>query len=149
VYTNQAGRPAKGRSVQASGRVVVLEDRRPVWLALSELFLDGDVAARREGIAATLAASPYSLPELQAILVDEVYPSCRGNMFSWPGGEWAGFDDAWLEERILRRLQSPFRWLHWLNLGRLTVHASRNWRYVARRTSELRSPQASGSGAAG
>jgi hypothetical protein len=146
---SQASSKMESRSVQAGGPVFVLEERRPVWLALSDLFLDTDVVALRERIAATLAASPYSLSELQEILVDEVYPACRGNMFSWPGGEWAGFDEVWLEQRILRRRQSPFRWLHWLNLARVTVHGSWNWRYVGRRVAELQSRHARGTGAAG
>jgi hypothetical protein len=117
---------------------LVLEERKPVWSALSALFLDTDVSVFREQVAAELAASPYSISELQQILVDEVYPACRTNWFAWPGGEWAGFDDTWLESRILGRLRSPLRPLHWINLGRLTVHVSWEWRRIKRRVKELR-----------
>jgi hypothetical protein len=105
---------------------VDLRARRPVWEALSTLFLDTDTSLDREWRAKLLAASPYSLVELEQILIDEVYPICAGNLLSI-AGEWAGFDPAWLEQRIMRRLRSPFRAFHWLNLGRLTIHLSGEW----------------------
>ncbi len=122
----------------ASTRLSLVE-RRPVWSALSNLFLDTDVSALREANARQLAASPYSIAELQRILVHEVYPVCRSNLFGWPGGEWLAFDEEWLQTRILRRLRSPFRPLHWMNLGRLSVHASWEWRRTKARIRELRS----------
>jgi hypothetical protein len=106
-----------------------LEHRRPVWEALSDLFLDTDTSLARSWRVGILAASPYSLDELQQILIDEVYPVCRSNRFSI-AGEWAGFDPEWLERSILRRLRSPFRRFHALNLGRLTVHLSFEWRHT-------------------
>lgn len=101
--------------------------RRPVWEALSDLFLDTDVSLSRDWRAGQLARSPYRIEQLEWILVDEVYPVCKYNLLS-VAGEWAGFDLAWLEQRILRRLRSPWRRLHALNLGRLTVHLSGEWR---------------------
>jgi len=79
-----------------------LERRRPVWDALSTLFLDTDTSLTRSRRAQVLAASEYSLDELEDILLDEVYPACGANLLSI-AGEWAGFDPQWLEERILRR----------------------------------------------
>jgi len=106
-----------------------LEHRRPVWAALSDLFLDTDVSLARSWRVGILAASPYSIKELQEILVDEVYPVCRSNLFS-PAGEWVGFDPEWLESSILRRLRSSFH--HWRRFspGRLTVHLSLEWRHT-------------------
>lgn len=103
-----------------------LENRRPVWDALSSLFLDTDTSLSREWRAKLLSASPYSLEQLQYILVDEVYPICRWNLLS-VAGEWAGFDLAWLEGKILRRLRSPLRFLHRANPGRVTVLLSEEW----------------------
>lgn len=108
-----------------------LEHRRPVWEALSELFLDTDTSIARSSRAGILAASPYSIEELEEILVDEVYPVCRSNLF-WIAGEWAGFDPGWLEESILRRLRSPFHRWRRFSLGRLTVHLSWEWRQTRR-----------------
>ncbi len=104
-----------------------LEHRRSVWVALSELFLDTDTTVSRVERVRVLAASPYSVEELEEILLDEVYPVCRTNLYS-PAGEWAGFDEAWLERRILRRLRSPFHRLRKFSLGRLTIRRCAEWR---------------------
>ena len=103
-----------------------IENRRPVWLALSDLFLDTDTSLSREWRARELSQSPYSIEELEEILVTEVYPACRGNLLSI-AGEWAGFDMEWLERKIQRRASSPLKALHYFNLGRLTVPASFEW----------------------
>lgn len=103
-----------------------LSARRPVWEALSDLFLDTDPSASRQWRAEQLAASPYTLEQLELILVDEVYPVCKYNLLS-VAGEWAGFDPEWLHSKILRRLDSRPRFLHGLNLGRLMVPASKEW----------------------
>jgi len=106
-----------------------MEHRRPVWEALSDLFLDTDTSLARSWRVGILAASPYSIDELQGILVDEVYPVCRSNLFG-VAGEWVGFDPEWLESRILHRLRSPFHRWRRFGLGRLTVHLSSEWRHT-------------------
>jgi hypothetical protein len=54
---------------------VDIESRRPVWAALSELFLDTNLdSADLNRIAKTLAISRYSLGELDQILLWEVFP---------------------------------------------------------------------------
>ena len=108
-----------------------IDSRRAVWQALSDLFLDTDTSLSREWRARQLSQSPYSLDELEEILVTEVYPACRGNLFSI-AGEWAGFDMHWLEGRIHRRANSPLRSLHPFNLGRLTIATSLEWRATKR-----------------
>lgn len=104
-----------------------LKHRRPVWEAMSGLFLDTDTSldrARRVGI---LARSPYSVHELESILIEEVYPVCAGNLSSI-AGEWAGFDSAWLENSILRHLQSaPSLWRRF-GVGPFIVLRSAEWR---------------------
>ena len=108
-----------------------IENRRPVWQALSDLFLDTDTSLSREWRARELSRSPYSIEELEEILVTEVYPACRSNLLSI-AGEWAGFDMEWLEGKIQRRASSPLKALHCFNLGRLTVPASFEWRATKR-----------------
>ncbi len=109
-----------------------LEQRRPVWLAFSDLFLDTDVNLWRRENTRLLAASAYSLAELDAILREEVYPACSFNL-SLVAGEWAGFDSDWLEQRILcgggPRPQSWWRRLHrYLLLGwRLPMRLPEEW----------------------
>jgi hypothetical protein len=103
-----------------------VDNRRPVWEALSDLFLDTDVSLARNWRIKKLAESPYSLAELEVILVDEVYPACIGNLLCVAGG-WSGFDQCWLEQRILRH--SHARWtIRLFNLGRLTVPFWSEWR---------------------
>lgn len=90
-----------------------LARRRPVWSALSELFLDTELQpSDHVWIARRLRDSGYSDATLRRILVDEVAPACGGNLMSLVG-EWAGFDERWLEERIREALTAPLpgRWL--------------------------------------
>jgi hypothetical protein len=87
-----------------------LVHRRPVWLALSALYLDTEqTPAMRDADAQQLARSPYTLDDLRAILAREVHPACAANLRS-PAGEWAGFDADWLEQRILARAGAVLRW---------------------------------------
>jgi hypothetical protein len=95
--------------------------RRPVWDALSTLFLDTDVSLLREYRAQVLAASPYSPEEIEGILTREVFPVCRWNLLSI-AGEWAGFDLHWLEQRILASRSRLAR------IGAKRVLRSREWR---------------------
>jgi hypothetical protein len=104
-----------------------LANRRPVWEALSDMFLDTDVSLTRAWRVQRLAESPYSVSELQHILVEEVYPACKYNLLS-VAGEWSGFDPEWLEHKVLRRHASPFRLLHALNLRRIIAPLAAEWR---------------------
>ena len=96
-----------------------LPRRRPVWEALSTLFLDTDTSLDRQERARALGRSEYSLDELEEILLGEVYPACAANLRS-VAGEWAAFDSEWLEQRILSR--PPSR-LHRFTPGRLLFAA--------------------------
>ena len=91
------------------------DPRIPIWIALSDLYLDTDVALSHDCIARTLAASPYSLDDLHEMLMYDVHPALYPNLMS-VAGEWAGFDEAWLVERIATIRRQP-RWRrrisHW------------------------------------
>ena len=88
-----------------------LERRRPVWEALSRLFLDTELQPDdHRGIARVLAASGYADEELDAILRREVGP-VFGLVVATPVGEWAGFDPDWLQSEILKRQASWRRFL--------------------------------------
>ena len=84
-----------------------LQARRPVWEALSSLYLDNDVSLERDWRARTLASSPYTLKEIETILWNEVHPVCCLNLFQ-VAGEWCGFDLEWLERTICDRKPSRF-----------------------------------------
>lgn len=86
-----------------------LAARRPVWLALSALYLDTDVREHYAEAARACAASPYSLAELQAILLDEVNPVLHTNTWQ-PAGVWQAFCPEWLCAEILRRQRQPRWW---------------------------------------
>jgi hypothetical protein len=87
-----------------------LAARRPVWQALSDLFLDTELSpAVCAGNARVLASSPYSVDELRRILFDEVHPACSRNLLA-VAGVWTGFDAGWLESRILARRRARLRW---------------------------------------
>ncbi len=82
--------------------------RIPVWSALAELYLDTDVTQSYDHVVRTLAASPYPLETLHEILMYEVHPAVYPNLIS-VAGEWAGFDEVWLVERIKAVCRQP-RW---------------------------------------
>jgi hypothetical protein len=104
-----------------------LAARRPVWDALSEMYLDTDVALFRAHTAAQLASSPYSLEQLDAILLSEVNPVCKYNL-ALVAGEWAGFDLDSLQMRILERANSRFKFLRWLNPMERWMPVAGEWR---------------------
>jgi hypothetical protein len=85
---------------------VDIEQRKQIWIALSEFYLDtelGDSDFRE--IAFTILNSPYSLDEVKSINKYEVFPVLQGNLLS-PAGVWAGFDEDWLVDKISSRLAS-------------------------------------------
>ena len=80
-----------------------LHQRRPVWDALSTLFLDTQLdEADFAYLASLLARSPYTDAELAAIYHAEVEPVCKANI-GMVAGYWSGFPEGWVEGRILSR----------------------------------------------
>lgn len=78
----------------------IVEQRAPVWKALSELFLDTELQAEdHERIARVLVASPYSEEKLDEILRLEVTPILRPNLMC-VAGEWVGFDESWMRKKM-------------------------------------------------
>jgi len=51
-------------------------------------------------MARVLIEAPYDEAQLFAILRDEVAPAFVGNLFVLPGGEWVGWTDDVVVERI-------------------------------------------------
>ena len=82
----------------------VIDDRLPVWEALSDFFLDTELDEKDYlRISEVLASSPYSIRDTEEILRFEVYPVLIWNL-RIVAGEWAGFDRDWLRARIEPRL---------------------------------------------
>jgi hypothetical protein len=115
-----------------------IANRKPIWTALSELWLDTELSAQDlERIARVLAASGFSIEELRHIYLAEVAPVVSPNLLG-VAGQWASFDVDWLCSQILRNLKDrprrtrfwgrfpPTRWLmlhatekHWNQLVEL------------------------------
>lgn len=87
-----------------------LEIRRPIWIALSELYLDTEPDWAR--VARICARSPFAIPELRRILFDEVHPVVHRNLWS-TAGVWDGFDQDWLITVMLARKRAPVFRLPW------------------------------------
>ena len=95
-----------------------ITDRIPIWLALSNLYLDTELQEDFYlDFAQKIKASPYSLEEVKAINKYEVFPVLQSNLTS-VAGEWASFEEAWLIERITTRLKKRTK------LSRLAVESS-------------------------
>lgn len=80
--------------------IIEIEQRKPVWLAISEFYLDtelerNDISRIRE----IFKKSGYSLNELKDIDFYEVRPIVGLNLSS-TAGSWAGFDENWLWNQV-------------------------------------------------
>lgn len=121
-----------------------LADRRPVWAALSSMFLDADVTLTRTWRVEVLARSPYPTQMLEQILTEEVYPVCWGNLNSGRPVV-SSFDAAWLEATILQQGASPQMYAHLLSLARMAVPHSTEWQATRDAVAALRGePAATG-----
>ncbi|MGI4736757.1 MAG: DUF7079 family protein [Janthinobacterium lividum] len=96
-----------------------LARRKPVWLALSEFYLDTELQpADLQRIRAVFDQSGYSEQEIRQIDYDEVGPTLYANLLS-VAGEWLGFDEATLLAAFAKRAAKsvkirslpPVRWL--------------------------------------
>jgi hypothetical protein len=118
-----------------------IKTREPIWLALSELWLDTELTERDlNHIASVMAGSKYSLGQLRDIYLYEVAPVLYTNLLN-VAGEWAGFDEAWLFRRIkeeVRRSSPARRFLHRLKKPLMTYATERHWRALAEKVGEQR-----------
>lgn len=113
---------------------VELARREPVWLALSELWLDTELdEADLARLAEVARASGYPRAELRRIHVHEVAPVVGANLRS-VAGVWDGFDPDWLREQCRHRAERPPRWPALAEaLGRWRISLTeRHWRVIER-----------------
>lgn len=115
-----------------------LENRTPVWVAMSDFFLDTELTESIiSHIARICASSPYSMEELERIMFMEVWPAFVANLRS-VAGEWAGWSEEFVQERVLEcikpRIEVPWR------LGPRKRSRCREWPEIERRIMELRKP---------
>ena len=77
--------------------------RRPVWVAVSDLWRDTELQDHEvEHSAGVLAESRYSKDELHEIYAFEVAPAVWSNLMTATPSVWAGFNEDWLVGEILR-----------------------------------------------
>lgn len=123
-----------------------LARRRPVWTALSGLWLDTELTdADLQHIARVAAASGYTLPELRHIYLHELAPVLGPNLLN-VAGEWAGFDESSLHAAARRRAETrPSFWARlwpfaWLNRKLMTYATEPDWQRLAALLSAGREP---------
>lgn len=114
--------------------------RRPVWIAMSELWLDTELQDQDlDRIARALHDSGYDRDTLDRILAEEVAPVVYRNLYS-VAGVWTGFDPDWLCAEISRRLpaRGPIRaWLLRRRRAVMTGLIRNEWQAVLRRYDAL------------
>ena len=109
--------------------------RRPVWIALSELWLDTELEpGDLDRIARVMMDSGLAIEELREAYLLHVAPVVYLN--SWAAaGEWQGFDEKWLCEKILRNLRERsrrIRFMAWFPPQRwaMTYATERHWSHL-------------------
>ncbi|NIF05606.1 hypothetical protein F3J23_09135 [Chryseobacterium sp. Tr-659] len=82
------------------------EERRNVWYALSDLYLDTELQEWQfQYMADIFLKSPFSLEKIKKIDKYEVFPVLFSNLLD-PAGEWAGFDEKRLVKNIMKWMDS-------------------------------------------
>ncbi|MFS4493690.1 hypothetical protein [Maribacter sp. 2308TA10-17] len=82
-----------------------IEERRPIWIALSDLYIDNELQDYDfKYISQKIKASPYSLEQIKQIDKEEVFPVLHTNLLT-VAGIWTGFQEEWLITEIMRKLE--------------------------------------------
>lgn len=111
-----------------------IDRRLPVWVALSELFLDTQLQPTDyRTIAAMLWDSGYTAEELRTIFDLEVTPAFAANLFS-VAGEWTSWPEDAVRDIMISSLASTRKHapINWLKRRWLRRHLDAEWDRVAR-----------------
>ena len=104
-----------------------LQERQPIWIALSAFYLDTELQATDfKDIAARIKESPYSLEEVNVINKDEIFPVLYTNLRS-VAGIWSGFEEKWLVEEITNNFK---RKNYFLRLRIKIRYATMKWMFA-------------------
>jgi hypothetical protein len=80
--------------------------RKPVWSAVSEMYLDTQLSETDlENIATVIVENNLTISEAKKIDKYEVFPILLPNVLS-VAGDWAGFDESWLFEKIIHHIKA-------------------------------------------
>lgn len=103
--------------------------RLPVWCALSDAFLDTELDAQAyRHMADTICAKGFSATEAEAIFREEVAPAFAYNLWS-VAGEWVGWPEATVRERVLAGESGPLATL--VNRIALGRYLDEEWARIA------------------
>ena len=126
-----------------------IKKREPIWLALSQLWLDTELTEKDlDQIAGVMAQSKYNLGELRAIYLYEVAPVVYRNLLN-VAGEWACFNEEWLYSKIneeVRRSSPVRRFFQRLKKPLMTYATESHWRVLAWKVDEWRRTQPNNNG---
>ena len=64
--------------------------------------MDTDSVDFYDEMAEVCGKSPYTIPEIEEIILNELLPALRFNLLD-VAGEWRGFETQWLVTRILSK----------------------------------------------
>lgn len=82
-----------------------LSERKPIWIELSNLYLDTELQDYTlRHIAVKFKESNYTLEEIKQIDKEEVFPILYSNLLGI-GGVWGGFQ----EERLISEITDKLR----------------------------------------
>lgn len=82
-----------------------LNQRIPIWIALSEFYLDTELEESDfNRIANRIIESPYSFEDVKKKNKYEIFPILQPNLLD-VAGEWAGFDEVWLIDSIHKSIE--------------------------------------------
>lgn len=86
--------------------------RQPIWIALSEFYLDTELDEHDlKRIAQVFKASGLNLQAVKDIDRYEVFPVLQSNLFR-VAGNWSGFDPVLLTEACTKRYLKRNSWWH-------------------------------------
>jgi hypothetical protein len=82
------------------GNPVSLEERKSIWIVMSEFFVDNEIDYDRE----VALIDQCSLSDLKQIFFREVAPVCGPNLMTPVPPVWAGFGADWVVGEISSNL---------------------------------------------
>jgi hypothetical protein len=121
-----------------------IEKRQPVWLALSEFYLDTELTIKDlDRVSEKIIDSGYSLQEIKEIDLYEVFPLLKSNLLT-VAGNWAGFDQQWIYENCelfyKKRNSALFRFkIKVFNIFNSTMRKN-YWQQIEKKIKNIQAP---------
>ncbi len=111
----------------------IIEQKKMVWVALADVFLDTDVSLTYDAISKQCALSCFSIEELEHMLKNEVAPICCDNLMC-VAGQWAGFDEEWLITNITDKINTKTPVLtklwQWVSVKAHQSYINQHWKNI-------------------